>query len=440
MVLKSLLVKYGTYTLLNLLFIGSKIFFGFVLFVCTLFISGIDILAVSSIDLTIVGPIKYGDGAGRMPIGLADIFRQDFKINHIPVKFKDDFSDVQLTIKNILKNKDCTPGKVAILTHNVWNKSWGNVANLVPNDSLIKIAYSMIESTSIPTQWVEIFNHKFDLVVVPDFFYVDVYRNAGVNIPIFVLPHGIYIEDFLDEPIKGVPSVPFVFGTTASFVLRKNQALLIEAFHAEFGNDPNVKLKLHGRGGSRSYIKKITKQIKSKHVANIKLINTPFSDRQLHDFFKSLDCYVLLSKGEGFSVTPREALALGIPCIISDNTAHKTICKSGYVYAVSSSIEAPANYTWIFDGYIGNNFNCKIEDARKALRDVYTDYAKYVRKAEEGRNWVKQYLWKNVKGRFCNLIKPKQIILGDDNVVTDDYLMTTSEKLYKKYHELVMAK
>ena len=56
------------------------------------------------------------------------------------------------------------------------------------------------------------------------------------------------------------------------------------------------------------------------------------------EFISTFDCYVNLSKGEGFSIPPRESLALGIPCIISDNTAHKTICDSGLVLPVTSKI------------------------------------------------------------------------------------------------------
>ena len=46
---------------------------------------------------------------------------------------------------------------------------------------------------------------------------------------------------------------------------------------------------------------------------------------------------------------------------------------------------------------------------------------------------VSQYSWNNLKYRYLNLVKPKKIILGDKNEVTDDYFMTNSKKLYRKY-------
>ena len=60
----------------------------------------------------------------------------------------------------------------------------------------------MLESTRIPDEWVNILNKKFDLVIVPDEFYESVYYSSGVKIPIFVLAHGIHLEDFLAQPPK----------------------------------------------------------------------------------------------------------------------------------------------------------------------------------------------------------------------------------------------
>ena len=132
-----------------------------------------------------------------------------------------------------------------------------------------------------------------------------------------------------------------------------------------------------------------------KKIKNIEIIEALLPHKQYIGFLQSLDCYVLLSKGEGLSFdTLREALALSKPCIISDNTAHHTIAKTGFVYAVPSNIKEPAKYDF---GVFGYQFNCKVEDVQKALREVYVNYNLYLQKAEQGRNWVQRYLWENVK-------------------------------------------
>lgn len=404
--------------------------------VCLIFITAASFLAgfesnlnASPYDLTLVGQVKWCGGLERLPISLTRIFKNELAINLISTPGHYDFSEVPLDEQAILRNPDKTAGKVAILFDIVWHTKY-TPAHYVPEGSLIKIAYSMFEASAIPPQWVNILNNKFDLVVVPDEFCRGAYLNCGVQIPIFVVPLGIDVDDFLKEPVQSSPSKPFVFGSSASFLPRKNHKLLIEAFHAEFGTTPSVRLKIHGRNGSPKDLQKKIKNL--NRPRNIELIATPFSVGQYTDFLKSLDCYVLLSKGEGFSLTPREALALCKPCIISDNTAHHALAETGFVYPVISNIKEPAFYQNL-NQIVGHNFNCTVSNVRIALREVYTNYEKYQAKAQKARKWVEQFLWKNMKPRFLNLIKPKKVILADENVVTNDFLMTSSEKLYHKY-------
>lgn len=389
----------------------------------------------SSIDLTIVGAIKYADGLGRLPIGLVAILKDDLTINHRRTPIGDyRFEHIDASIAAVLKNPNQRAGNVALLTFPLWY-TFGDIHTAVPEKSLIKIAYSMLETTAIPQKWVKILNEKFDAVVVPDAFYEGVYVRSGVQIPIFVLPHGIFIDHLLKEPMKKArDSKVFTFGQTAAFNCRKNQELLIDAFHAEFKNDPQVRLKLHGCWGDESYKKSLKEKVKRLNAHTIEIIEKLFSETENTQFYKSLDCFVLLSKGEGFSVTPREALALGIPCILSNNTAHTTICKTGFVCSVPSYIQEKSDYRFYFgDEDCGNCFSCTVEDARMALRDVYTNYQEYLGRAQQARPWVETYCWRNVKAKFLNLVKPKKVIRGERHCVTDEFLMTSSEKLYQKY-------
>ncbi len=55
---------------------------------------------------------------------------------------------------------------------------------------------------------------------------------------------------------------------------------------------------------------------------NIELIPESLSREQYLDWLRSLDVYCFMSSGEGWSVTPREALHLGKPVILLDAHAH----------------------------------------------------------------------------------------------------------------------
>ena len=133
-----------------------------------------------------------------------------------------------------------------------------------------------------------------------------------------------------------------------------------EAFLAEFGTDPSVQLRIHSRSGlkndfdlqtlknkinRRKEIIKLEKLSfgKNQLTRNVEILLSSLPGSEYKSFLQSLDCYVLLSRGEGFSLTPREALALGKPCIITNNTAHQTIAKTGFVYVVQSRLPEPAS-------------------------------------------------------------------------------------------------
>lgn len=382
-------------------------------------------------DLTVVGQVKFAASLSRIAFGVIECLKDDLSINVIATPGDYDLTDVPIEIQKILKNKDKRPGKVALFTDILWRLD-GTPADFVPQ-SFIKIAYSMIEGTAIPPEWVTILNDRFDAVAVPDIFCKKVYKACGVRIPIFIVPCGMCSEELFEPPLKSHINTPFTFGVAAEFVDRKNYELLIHAFAQEFGNNPQVKLKIQGRGGN--YYALIKHLIMRYNLKNVEIIDRALSRQGYVEFLLSLDCYVLLSKGEGFSLTPREALALGIPCVLSDNSAQRTICATGFVRAVPSTLQEQAYYP-CFNACLGYYFNCKLEDARQALKDVYEHYGSHLKKAHGGRKWAQQFLYKNLKDQYLALVKPERVVLGTTNAIEGKILKTTSKKLYKKYMKL----
>jgi glycosyltransferase involved in cell wall biosynthesis len=429
-------------------------------------------------DVTLVGFVNFADGIGRHPILFKECLEKHVKMNFLSTRnIPTEIEDAQLGLPRLNPNNKEDIGAIAILTDILADKAL-NIYKKMPG-SLIKVAYTMFESTEIPCNWVTILNKKFDMAVVPDPFLVDVYKNCGVKIPIFVLPLPLMLHDFLHFRKRTKPHKPFVFGLSGGFWKRKNHIRVLEAFAAEFGNRSDVKLRLHGRFGEKEIIDTLINKIKEYKLTNVELIVKPYSWDEYLAFFKSLDCYVFLSQGEGFSVSPREALACGLPCILTNNTAQITICDSGAVRVVPSNILIPAFYDCHYNNYhhypypfhhephcsnnwldciddplqsnpdqdledllwrsanLGYQFDCTILDARNAMRDVYENYNYYLEKAHSGRKWVKQYLREHLSKKYVSLVKPKTVILGKKNMIGEKFLITDSKALYEKYQYLL---
>ncbi len=72
------------------------------------------------------------------------------------------------------------------------------------------------------------------------------------------------------------------------------------------------------------------------------------------------------------------------------------------------------------------------------MHDVFHNYAFYLEKAARGRKWVKQYLHERLSDKYLNLVKPLSIVLGKENIIGDNILITNSKALYKKYCTLAV--
>ncbi len=299
----------------------------------------------------------------------------------------------------------------------------------------IRIASVVYETTKIPPSKVAKLNAHSDAVIVPDAWLVDVYKNSGVTCPVFSLPLVLNLNSLLTRPIKKQRNSKFVFGFSGFFLPhgRKNHECLLESFAEEFGGQSGVMLQLHGRGWLGSTLQSILTRFNQLQITNIALECKSFNRREYENFLASLDCYVSVAKGEGFSIIPREVLALGIPCILANNTAQRTICSSGLVCSIVSELEEKA----LLLG--GNWFATRNEDLRAGLRDVYENYDFYLQRAHQGREWVKQYLAENLTKKYRSLVAPSRVILGDRNEIADDYLMTDSPELFAKYKKLYSA-
>ena len=383
-------------------------------------------------SVTVVTNCLMADGIGRQGIGLLGAIKNDFPCNAWVLQTVNP-KDVPLEVLPILtKPFDGKFGKITFWTYILGINDTMEKAHAASTSEL-KICYTMIESDGVPPMWVKFLNKYYDMVVVPDPWLIKVYQNAGVTKPIFVVPLGVMLERFLDQPLKTESGKPFTFGLSAGFWERKNHIKLLSAFKKKFANNPEFKLKLHGRFGP--YRDQVEAAVKQANLSNVELSVAPFTQKDYLSFMTSLDCYVFPSKGEGFSITPRESIALGIPCVLTNNSVHKTIIQSGLVTPVACPKATPAFYE-VFKAKYGNFYDCSEDELAKAMVDVADNYPAKLEQLKGGRDWVKQYLWSSVTPLYHQLFKPSKVWLGTQNKVSLNGVETTSKELIKKYEKL----
>lgn len=382
-----------------------------------------------------MGYICEGDGLGRQTAELIDVFRDEITINFVPTR-KEKGSKIPSRFEKHLAKKQVKWGKVIIFEDMLWRPGKAYYKRILSSNrgKSIRIAYSVWESTKIPDKWVKILNKHFDACVVASPFLMEVYRNCGVQIPIFELPLGLNLDRFLEQPLKKELGKPFVFGNLSACSDRKNQQLLVRAFSRKFGNDPNFLLRINSRYGERVVREAIEKEVQEKRLTNVIFTHSSLTQEEYLSLFKSIDCYVSPSKGEGFSIQPREAMALGIPVIATDNTGQAVICRSGLVKALPSPMKLPAKVPW-GDVY-GISYSCTEEELASAMLETYVEMDQYLKSSEKCRAWAAKYRYHSLSAKYRSLIFPKKVILQKNNSVEEDELRTSSLDLYNKYKNI----
>jgi glycosyltransferase involved in cell wall biosynthesis len=383
-------------------------------------------VAMNRVDVTLVGQPKTYDGMGTHFVSFAELIEGHAKMSGR--YFYDLEPLLPDSVLRVLKDHQGV-GRVALLLDMLWAPySHYAGARKMPKDSEVKLAFSVFESSQIPPEWVEILNRDFDALVVPDPFCEEIHRNSGVTLPIFLVPLPLKLEHFRRKPAKKRGKGPFVFGNLNRLMERKDQATLVRAFRSAFGEDEGVKLLLFCRSEEEYYGREVRELVKG--MGNVLLQVERLADKE--SFFDAIDAYVSISKGEGYSITPREAMSLGIPCVISNGTAQKTLVESGYVRSVEPTRLERA---WVdpFHFFYGHWKVCEEEAVKEALLDLYRNYEQYWQKAQEGRSWVMQYGYEALRQKVRMLVKPGKVVLGKENRVTDEGIETDSARLYEAF-------
>jgi hypothetical protein len=204
---------------------------------------------------------------------------------------------------NIIKmSKDALMPSECMVWHEQPKASW-------PNSPFAKnIAIIPFETTGIPKSWISKIN-KFDALFVPCKQNIEAFKSSGVTVPIELVHWGIDTDKFkvIERPIRET----FTFGTMGALSIRKGTDVLVQAFQEQFPKHlyPNVRLICKT---SNPYYPFMVKDDR------IKVMLMPISHEELMEtFFKEIDCFVFPTRGEGFGLTPLEALSTGVPAIVT---------------------------------------------------------------------------------------------------------------------------
>lgn len=170
-----------------------------------------------------------------------------------------------------------------------------------------RIGYTMVENTRIGEKWRDWCN-QMNMIMVPSEYLIDVFKESGVKKPVISVRQGMDSKKF--PYIQRRLQRKFIFGTVGYQDDRKNWKDLVTAFCSEFNMNEPVELWIKNTNAYWNHTKFSDERIK--------IINRMYSFDEVQKLYAYFDCFVFPSHAEGSGLPPREAMATGLPVILTN--------------------------------------------------------------------------------------------------------------------------
>jgi glycosyltransferase involved in cell wall biosynthesis/Flp pilus assembly protein TadD len=208
---------------------------------------------------------------------------------------------------------------------------------LPPDSADLKLAWVAWEEGVAPFDLVRLINQKFQGVLVQTRFVAKVLIDSGVRLPIRVMGCAIDLAAYTalgaargaehgTAPASRPPTkeAPFVFLHVSSCFPRKGVDALIAAYAKAFRRADPVRLIIKGFPNEHNDVpRQIAHSLAlDPDAPEIVMINRDMLTRDVIDLYAAAGAVVLPTRGEGFNMPAAEALAAGVPLIVTGYSGH----------------------------------------------------------------------------------------------------------------------
>jgi len=241
-----------------------------------------------------------------------------------------------------------------------------------------KIGITMYETTDPLIRHPEWRHHcnAVDRLILPSEWCREVFSKfAGV--PIDVVPLAVH-EGYLHAKQKE-PKDTFTFISYATLSGRKSPLETLELFQKVFPKStyPDVRIRFKTRSGHFGIGAANLPRLEDPRV---EVVNATWLQSEMRQYLDDADCMLYLSKGEGFGMPPREAVAASVPTIVAHNTGLREFCDKHYMWPVPTDRweESPLGGNWAIPDW---------DYAADVMKWVYKHRERAYAKAQKGAQW-----------------------------------------------------
>jgi glycosyltransferase involved in cell wall biosynthesis len=242
-------------------------------------------------------------------------------------------------------------------------------------------------------------------------------NNILNDIDIHVVPLGVDRSIFYENPPNFFRNEPrrTRFINVSKWEIRKGHYELLDYFESAFTPDDDVELIMVT--GSVILEQRMPQEVEkwkrmyaaSPMAHKIKIVDWLPTQKAVADLLRLSDCYISLSKAEGFGLGALEAMSCGLEVIITECTAHKQFITNDNSYQVSVGDLELALDNVFFNGQSGGQWH-SLNDQTKAN---CVDWMKWVHdRKQNGSNLLntygietaKQFSWENAVRKLVEIL------------------------------------
>ncbi|MGD1019103.1 MAG: glycosyltransferase [Verrucomicrobiia bacterium] len=296
-------------------------------------------------------------GSGRVKINWVGSFLDHGSLSHVNRELTAALEANADFVLQRVSNNPATVNSAAI----EWRTLARNVATNAPIDAAVTVRHEWPpdwrrpqrgalvviqpwEYGALPVAWVEQSCHV-NQFWVPSEYVREVYVRSGIpEAKVKVVPNGIDPERFYPgaQPLSLPTRKAFTFLFVGGTIHRKGPDVLLKAYLENFTAADDVCLVIKDFGGQSVYAgQTFEQQIRAAQLQpnapEILYLNEELPPDSMPGLYTACDCLVHPYRGEGFGLPVLEAMACGLPVIVTAGGAADDFAVDGFAYRIPAT-------------------------------------------------------------------------------------------------------
>ena len=200
----------------------------------------------------------------------------------------------------------------------------------------VAVAMLFWEESLLPAETIALLGRHFRAVVAPTAFVRDVLLDSGLPLPVRVIPPALRLDRF--AALRDARAarrggdvhrfLPHCFLHVSSCFPRKGVDVLLRAWARAFRAGDPVRLVIKGFPNPHNTVAAdlAALQASDPDLAPVELVDRDLDPDALLALYADADTAVLPTRGEGYNLPAAEALAAGLPLIVTGGGGHLDFC------------------------------------------------------------------------------------------------------------------